>query len=158
MGLKEAIERSPTGKGPHFREDWQKVFNEYESLVESRGDDLLKKASIPLLINELRDLIAVDCPDAKFFAGGAMSFSRDERGFRLEWNSRTPADETDLNVTEYDVIIITAQPSNNQVTILQGDGVEILTEDQWSIKEVVEDAIVRAYQNPGVGKNRHISA
>jgi len=156
MGLKEAIRRGPTEKGPNFRENYREVYNEYESLVESRGDELLEMASVPLLINELRDIVAVDHPDVRFFAGGPMNFSRDERGFRLEWNFRTPADAA-LNETEYDVIIITAQPSSNRLTILQGDGVEILTKDQWSMREVVEDAIVRAYQNPGVGKNKRIS-
>lgn len=159
MSIKEALERAKIGgeRTSGSRQDpwayWDKrrgIESSYEEKVLEAGRSIHRQAGTPELLNELAEIISSDFPDVKIneqrHAKGAISLG-------IEWNFRDrPKDASGVASAityEYDAVSIEAYPLTEEVVVWNNEDGEVLTKNQWiSDRKLIEDAIVRAYQNP----------
>lgn len=157
MSIIEALERRQidgerTGASRQDRASayWDKrrlIESSYQERVLEAGRSIHREAGVQGLLGELVEIIKLDFPDVKSneqrTANGAVSLG-------IEWNFR---DRPDKNTSpfqyEYNAVQVEAYPLTGDVVVWGKEEGESLTKSQWSSdRKLIEDAIVRAYQNP----------
>ena len=165
MTIKEALLREPlaTIVSPKDSHD---LGREYVKEVKQKGIALFKEAHIPEILEELRQIVALDFPDAMISPDGDKRDPDDLRGdavfgglrradgatsIALGWNYGEVRKKS-VGGEEYDFksVLILAQPLHRRI-IIEGKETQIIPEALWSAKDgktILEDAIVKAYKNP----------
>ena len=152
MSIKEALGRiqgEPGAMPTRGQGAWneREIAASYGAAVFEKGLAIQEEAHVPELLGELAKIIRPEFWDVKahetLMPNGVLSLG-------IEWNFRDrPGRNTSFLKYEYNSLYVEAYPSTGNVVVRGQEGAELLTKDQWmSDRNLIEDAIVRAYRNP----------
>lgn len=159
MSIKEGIERRvqsgeeirdarrhPSVERPFADEERRYLESSYNEKVLEAGRSIHKEAGTPKLFEELVELIRPDFSDVRIrevlMANGTVVSS-------VEWNFKDTSSRVRPGGYEYNSVDIVAYPLTQELAVMGGWETEVISKSQWSSdRKLLEDAAVRAYQNP----------
>lgn len=150
MSLKEALDRQPLGRSRKLitYDD----IKSYERLLSLRRSNLnhqfMAETGLDQTLIELLRVIEDQFPDTTFSVGSDLQSDQDYESstYGVTWDYQDQ-DTEEFQVTLAKALYITTRIPTREI-IIQGNQMELLTEDQWRSGEVLEDAIIRAFKNP----------
>ena len=118
----------------------------YQVKVLEAGLSIYKEAGVPKLLEELAEIIRPDFPDVQINNGSLMYGGTVSS--RIEWDFEYESGKRPDNY-RYSSVNIIAYPLTQDLAVMGGEELGVLNKSQWSSDpKLLEDAVVRAYQNP----------
>lgn len=160
MSIKEALERVVPMEAENSEverqenlwrlgEEGRSFGHYYREIALEAGLSIHREAGTPKLLEELAEHIRGDFSDVKIKKVSIMSNGAVSLG--IEWNFRDALAEKPYGQGHNSVEII-AHPLTEDLVVEGREAFKILYEPQWrSDPKLLEDAIVRAFQNSGKG-------
>jgi len=150
MSIKEALEREGVGskeQGAQRSLDLRHLSSSYREKVLEAGRIIHRNAGVTDLLHELtEEVIRPNFSDAKIMEETLASNGTIVMG--VDWNFRNFVGPSSFDY-KYCALRIIAYPLTNELAILGGEELEVLSKSQWSSDpKLLEDAIVNAYRRP----------
>lgn len=148
MSIKEALGRARRPyriSSTSFNDGSVNDFNPYRAIAEENCSKILKEARIHEILADFKETIKEKYPDVEI-GNFKLNSQLLTAAADVTWNGRPK----DGNMYEYDFFSILIRPGIEEIAIRSTRVASYIAKDRWNgHPEVIEDAIVKAYNNPG---------
>ncbi len=144
MSIQEALERGPILRRRNIisaSDSARKLGAESDRIARA----IFERSGVDRTLQDLIEIAKPSKPDIKF-EEKQKRFADSTVWWILGWNYESRSDYP--NQYNFDAISIQVIPFTKEI-VIAGEECEILTQSQQERREVVEDAIAQAYNNPG---------
>lgn len=145
----EALERKEIGE-PARRIPYENgvYLHNYESWFRDQGRAILDEAQVPAVLVEMVEAIKPKYPDARIDSDLVIVLTHGVVSMGMSWNFREEPVGLGVVGRYYDRIQVMARLAKRELGITTSKGLQVLQETEWNSREILEDAMIVAFQHP----------